>query len=182
MPLLQRRPELHPQPQTHKEDRMSSEEQGRLRGGNGGGVGLWARGKPVSLPGFQALPSVYRKKSLEATHHPNPEAPGKQLLPERKQVPTGFIFLLLSSVRRDHTLTPSHPHPHLTSVLAPISPPAHLVLTLCPLPPFPLHGSEVRTWLGTGRDTWSHLVPHGRKVSVDAVLLGRWAHGLASPR
>lgn len=74
------------------------------------------------------------------------------------------------------------PSPHLTSVLAPISPPTHLMLTLCPLPPFPLHGSEVRTWLRTGRDTWSHLVLHGKTVSVDAVLLGRWAHGLASPR
>lgn len=76
---------------------------------------MWARGKQVSLPGFQALPSVYRKKSLEATHHPNPEAPGKQLLPERKQVPTGFIFLLLASVRRNHTLTPisSSPPSHL---------------------------------------------------------------------
>lgn len=48
------------------------------------------------LPGFQAISSVSRKKGLEATTlilRP----PGKQQVPGRRQVPTGFTLLCHSS-------------------------------------------------------------------------------------
>lgn len=88
--------------------------QGTQKAGGGSGIGGWRE------HGLQDLSIEKKKKGLEATHHPNPEAPGKQPLPEKKQVPTGFIFLLRSSGRRDCALTPT------------------------PISPLPLHlGSEV---------------------------------------